>query len=313
MPTIAFQAGGRNHHYGRIAHWLAGHVWEALPDVAFNIMVGDEFRDLRPVGDGRCQLGVQTPAASARLAYDGAATYDDRPRPALRAIGVVPHRDALVLGAIQELGLRTIDDIRDRRVPLRLSVPIPSMMTGHASTHLLALHGITREGLESWGGRWIDTESAQDAWRMVASGAADAMVNESIPQSFRPLSKARPIRLLQMRQDAVEELQAELGYRWRQVAAGSVYGQDEPVIGLSWEHWIVVAHESLPDEIGYYLADAFFTDRTRLERQYTADDRLPPDQVSLEAPMNPAVVANEVTIPLHAGAERRYREGGVLA
>ncbi len=312
MTTIDFQAGGRNHHYGRIAHWLAGHLWERMPDVSVNIKVGEEYRDLRAVGDGRCQLGVQTPAVSARLAYDGTATYSDRPRPALRAIGVVPHRDALVLGAVQELGLSSIDEIRERRVPLRLSVPVESMMTGHASKQLLALHGITREELEGWGGQWIDTDSAQEAWRMVAAGAADAMINESIPQSFRPLSKARPIRLLQMRQDAVEELQAELGYRWRQVPAGSVYGQDEPVIGLSWEHWIVVAHESLPGEIAYHLADAFFTDRTRLERQYTADNRLPPDQVSLEAPMNPEVVAGEVTIPLHPGAERRYREGGAL-
>jgi TRAP-type uncharacterized transport system substrate-binding protein len=312
MTTIDFQAGGRNHHYGRIAHWLAGHLYERMPDVAINIKVGEDFRDLRPVGDGVTQLGVQTPAVSARLCYDGTATYEDRPRPALRSIGVVPHRDALVLGAVQELGLTAIDDIREREVPLRLSVPFESALTGHASKHLLALHGITRAALEGWGGRWIDTDSAQDAWKMVAAGAADAMINESIPQSFRPLSRQRPIRLLQMRQEAVDELQAELGYRWRQVAAGSVVGQDEPVIGLSWEHWIVVAHVSLPDEIAYYLADAFFTDTTRLERQYTADGRLAPEDCSLEAPMRPEVVATEVTIPLHPGAERRFREGGVL-
>jgi TRAP-type uncharacterized transport system substrate-binding protein len=312
MTTIDFQAGGRNHHYGRIAHWLAGHLYERMPEVAVSIKVGDEFRDLRPVGDGVTQLGVQTPAVSARLCYDGTATYDDRPRPALRSIGVVPHRDALVFGAIQELGLTSIDDIRERTVPLRLSVPFESALTGHASKNLLALHGITREGLEGWGGRWIDTDSAQDAWKMIAAGAADAMINESIPQSFRPLSKQRPIRLLQMRQEAVDELQAELGYRWRQVPAGSIYGQEEPVIGLSWEHWIVVAHESLSDDVAYNLADAFFTDTVRLERQYTADGRLAPEECSLEAPMRPEVVANEVTVPLHPGAAARYREGGVL-
>jgi TRAP-type uncharacterized transport system substrate-binding protein len=139
------------------------------------------------------------------------------------------------------------------------------------------------------------------------------MINESIPQSFRPLSKARPIRLLSFHEDAARELQAEQGYRWRVVPAGTVYNQDQPVIGLDWQHWIVVAHADLPHEIAYSLADAFFREPVRLERQYTADNRLAAEDVSMEAPMRPEAVANEVCVPLHPGAEARYREAGVLS
>jgi TRAP-type uncharacterized transport system substrate-binding protein len=311
MTTFDIQAGGTNPHYGRITHWLAGNLVRRFPDATVNIKVGKSFQDVSAVGDGLAQIGIATPAMAARLCYDGNATFD-RPRPALRSIGVVPHRDALVLGVGREFGLTSFDELRERRVPLRLSVPTEQQMTGHASRHVLAVHGITREELESWGGTWIDTESAQTAWKMVATGEADAMINESIPQSFRPLSKARPLSLLTMRQSAVEELEAEMGYRWRTVDAGTVYGQDEPIIGLSWEHWIVVAHADLPDEAAYCLADAFFSDARHLERQYTADNRLSAEDCSLEYPMRPEVVANEVTIPLHPGAEARYREAGVL-
>jgi TRAP-type uncharacterized transport system substrate-binding protein len=138
------------------------------------------------------------------------------------------------------------------------------------------------------------------------------MINESIPQSFRPLSKLRPFQLATMRQDVVEALQKDVGYIWRTVPAGSIYGQEEPVIGLSWEHWIVVAHEDLPDEIAYTLADSFCSNAIRLERQYTADNRLAPEDCSLEAPMRMSVVAGEVTVPLHPGAERRFREAGAI-
>jgi uncharacterized protein len=311
MTSYDFQAGGTNPHYGRIAHWLAGYLWRRHPDVTVNIKVGNAYQDLTAVGDGLAQIGVATPAAAARLCFDGSATYD-RPRPALRSIGVVPHRDALVMGVVAERGLTTVDDVREGRVPLRLSVPAPDMMTGHASRHVLERHGITREALEAWGGQWIDTDSAQEAWKMVAAGRADAMINESIPQSFRPLAKTRPFRLLSMRQEAVEALQADLGYRWRPVAAGSIAGQEAPVLGLSWEHWIVVAHADLPDAIAYTLADAFCSHALQLERQYTADNRLAPEDCSLEAPMRLNVVAGEVTIPLHPGAERRFREAGAL-
>jgi TRAP-type uncharacterized transport system substrate-binding protein len=311
VKTYSFQAGTMNPHYGRISHWLSSWLCERLPDVAVDIKVGRVYEDLRAVGDGLAQIGVTTPAAAARLCMDGEAEYE-RPRPALRSIGVVPHRDALVVGAIRELGLASVDDIRERRAPLRLSVPVESMMTGHASRHVLARHDITRESLEAWGGQWIDTDSAQAAWRMVADGTADAMINESIPQSFKVLARRRPIRLLSMREDAVERLHEELGYVWRRVPAGTVTGQEEPVIGLSWDHWIVVAHADLPNEVGYALADAFCSHAWALERQYTADNRIGPDDCSLEAPMRLEVVAGEVTVPLHPGAEKRYREAGIV-
>lgn len=311
MTTFDIQAGGTNHHYGRIAHWLAGNLWRRFPDVIVNVKVGSPYRDLRAVGDGLAQIGVFTPSVSARLCRDGVGPFD-HPRPALRSIGVVPHRDALVVGAIEELGLNSVDEIRERKVPLRLSLPPDAHLTGHASRHILALHGITQASLESWGGEWIETPSAQIAWRMVAEGRADAMINESIPQGFRMLAKARPIRLLPMRQGAVDQLEAELGYVPMTVPAGMVAGQERPVLGLSWEHWIVVAHANLPDDAAYVLADAFLSDANHLERQYMADDRLSASEISLEYPMRPEVVANEVTIPLHPGAQQRFSEAGVL-
>jgi TRAP-type uncharacterized transport system substrate-binding protein len=310
--TFDIQAGGSNHHYGRIAHWLAVNIWRHFPQATLNVKIGSAFRDLTAVGDGLAHIGVFTPAQAARLALEGRATFD-RPRPALRAIGVVPHRDALVAGVARELGLRSLDELAEQRTPLRLAVPPAEHLTGHASRHILALHGITPKALESWGGRWIEAGSAQAAWKMVAAGEAHGMINESIPQAFRPLSRQRPIRLLGFRRDAADELETTVGYRWRLVEAGTIAGQEEPVIGLSWDHWIVVAHHQLPDEIAYALADAFLNDTHALERQYTADGRLGPDDCSLEAPLRPEVVSNEVTIELHPGARRRYEEAGVLA
>src|SRR5262249_13003178 len=146
--AYAFQAGGRNPHYGRIAHWLAGHLWEAVPDVEVDIKVGDAYRDLRAVGDGLAQIGISTPAAAARMCLHAQATFA-RPRPARRSMGVVPHRDALVLGTALELGVRDIADIRDRHIPLRLVIPEEQHLTGHAARHILALHGITQQSLES--------------------------------------------------------------------------------------------------------------------------------------------------------------------
>jgi hypothetical protein len=79
MTSFDFQAGGVNQHYGRLAHWLAGHLWQRVPDVTVNIKVGTAYGDLRAVGDGLAQIGVATPAVSARLCLDGQGTLE-RPR-----------------------------------------------------------------------------------------------------------------------------------------------------------------------------------------------------------------------------------------
>ena len=311
MTTIDFQAGGRNHHYGRIAHWLGGYLWSRRADIDVNIRVGTHYRELTAVGEGRAHLGVATPAMAARLAVLGQGTYG-RVYPSLRSIGVVPHRDALVFGIAREMGLHGLDDVRRRRPPLRLLVPPESTLVGHAASRVLAAHGITRTLLESWGGRWIVTDTAQDALIMMLNGEAEALVNESVPQTFRPLSMRRPIELISFDPGVLDRLERMEGYGWKSLQAGTVEGQSQPVLGLNWDHWIVVAHAQVPDEIAYYLAEAFLNDAHRLERQYTADNRLKQEEISLEYPMDPEVVAHEVTVPLHQGAEIRYREAGIL-
>src|SRR5438552_11421479 len=79
MPVYDFQAGGTNHHYGRIAHWLAGNLWRRLPDSTINVKVGTHFKDLSAVGDGLAHMGVYTPAAAARLCFAGLGRFE-RPR-----------------------------------------------------------------------------------------------------------------------------------------------------------------------------------------------------------------------------------------
>src|SRR2546425_12258507 len=66
MTAFDIQAGGSNHHYGRIAHWLGVALWRRFPDATVNIKVGTAYRDLSAVGDGLAHIGVATPALAAR-------------------------------------------------------------------------------------------------------------------------------------------------------------------------------------------------------------------------------------------------------
>lgn len=310
--TVDFQAGGSNPHYGRIAYWLAAGVARRLPEVVVNLKVGKAYENLDAVGAGLAQIGVTTPGVAARQCLLGQGTFAD-PRPDLRSIGVVPHRDELVFGAIEELGIETLGEIRQRAIPLRLVAPPEEDMVGFAARRAMEEHGLTPELLAANGGRWIDVDNAQAGWKMVADGRADAMVHESVIMAFRPLSRARPIRLVPMEPAALGRLEAKYGYAWKQCAPESCVGQQEPVAGLDWNHWIVVAQASLADDLAAALADVFLNDTWRLERLYTADNRLPWGEHPLDYPMRPEVVSNEVSIPLHAGAAARYREAGVLA
>lgn len=309
--TIDIQAGGSNIHYGRIAYWLALLITRGLRGTTVNIKVGEAYRDLRAVGAGLAQLGVTTPAIAARQCQLGQAGFD-RPSPELRSIGVVPHRDGLVFAVVDELDVRSIDDVRERRVPVRLAVGPQWDLVGQGAYRALEAYGLTPASVTAFGGQWIEVPSAQAGWKLMADGKVDALVHESVVMAFRPLSRVRPIRLLSMRPEVLDQLEARYGYTRTEIPPGTCVGQDDPVAGLNWDHWIVVANAGVPDEVAQVLADGFLNRRFELERQYTADGRLPWGEHPLDFPIQPEVIANEVTVPLHPAAERCYRAAGVL-
>ena len=81
----------------RICGWRAWGVFKRTGSVRHVIYTGRGMADnVLALADGEVDVSVATPAGFARIARDGLGLFDGRAFPGLRAIGVVPHRDALL-------------------------------------------------------------------------------------------------------------------------------------------------------------------------------------------------------------------------
>ncbi len=81
--------------------------------------MGDSFRAL---GAGLVNVTVATPASFAPLALKGLSPFSGHPIEELRAIAILPHRDAMIAVARADLGFRTLADAASHDEPLRISL-----------------------------------------------------------------------------------------------------------------------------------------------------------------------------------------------
>lgn len=155
---LAQEVGDRSGPYSRIAIWNGrGGVDNALA-----------------VGRGEVDVALVTPATFVRLALTGQGPYKGEAFPELRALGTVPQTDRLVLAVRADAGVRSFEDLRQRRPPLRIATSPDDGINqiGFAVHRIMELAGVS---LETWGGRYVEHERPFPCIQAVADGNADAV------------------------------------------------------------------------------------------------------------------------------------------
>jgi hypothetical protein len=80
----------------------------------------------------------------------------------LVALAVLPHHDVSTMMVRKDLGITRIEDIRDRKIPLRVGIPPRGMdhPGGWIIDKVLEEYGFCLADIESWGGQVIDSDRA---------------------------------------------------------------------------------------------------------------------------------------------------------
>ena len=127
-------------------------------------------------------------------------------------------------------------------------------------------------------------------------------------------------RFLDVRPDVMERLEQH-GLRRNITPAGFLPGISRTLLALDDSHIVVTCHQELDDNLAYHLAKAIDQRKREIECasiqiDYAEIDRLPLVQPkywsSLTGPIERQWDLQVLGAPLHPGAERYYREQGVL-
>jgi hypothetical protein len=297
-----------------VAERLIGFGKPLLPEQRVALCTPPSLQGARwnPIGvaTGELEVGITTPSATALMANDGSGVYD-RSYGGLRAIAVYPHDDFLVFMIDADVGVGSLEELVERRVPIRL-------VTGRKSTEgsddvltfvveeILRGYGADYAAIESWGGEVHYGGPTHAGGRLMLDGTANALFQEAQMTSvWHEIAASRAVRFLEVSAE-VQRRMSRFGLGPRTIPAGHYNGLDASVPTVDFSGWLLFCREDLPYDQAWALAQACDETASAVEAGG------PRVQRSLVLPIDPASLFRSTSIPLHEGAAAYARNRGYL-
>jgi TRAP-type uncharacterized transport system substrate-binding protein len=257
------------------------------------------------VARGELQVAIINPAGPLALALRGKGPFKS-PIP-LRAITVIPSPDQLAFAVTESTGLKSLQDIRDRRFPLRISIRGQMDHSLHLVVReVLSAAGFSLDDVISWGGQIrYDAGLPNSPTRLgaVQQGEADMIIDEAV-RSWVNAAVESNMRILPFDEPLLERLEA-LGFRRAVIPKASYTALKEDVPTLDFSGFPVYTHVNVPDTIVTSICSALEARKEKIPWQ--EEGPLPLDRMCRDTPEGP------LNIPLHPAAERFWRDRGYLS
>jgi TRAP transporter TAXI family solute receptor len=267
-------------------------IWNrVIPDMkAASQSTGGTAQNLQLLENGEAEVGFTD--GLYYFAYNGLQSFEGKPQTHLR--GLTPlYPEPVQLMVAEGSGITSIKDLKGKRVV----IGAVGSGTENTSRMLLKVAGIDPDkdikpqnlGLSETAGAIADKNI--DAAFMMAGVGASAVVEVTTMGTGH---------LIPIEDDVIAALNKELPYYTAfTIPANSYKGQTEPLkVAATWN--VLTAHEKLDADLVYQMTKALYDNKQ--------------DLVNVAANMSfmDASEVGVIQIPLHPGAERYFKEIGVI-
>lgn len=254
------------------------------------------------VARGDLDLAFVNPSAMLTQAYRGTGLYSE-PLP-LRVVASYPSWDRFVVAVQPRIGLTSLAQIKEERLPLRISVREDAThSTRVLLDQLLPAYGFTLADVESWGGSLQLNGPPGDARRKegIVDGSIDIVFDEGIP-AWLDTALEHGMKPLELEDHVMSQMEA-IGWRRVVLPKARFPLLSNDIQTIDYSGWPLYTRESLPDEMAYKVCGAIAerAEYIQWEESYTGVG-----QLGRETDATP------LDVPLHPGAERWFREHGYL-
>ncbi|MBV0892055.1 TAXI family TRAP transporter solute-binding subunit [Paracoccus sp. Z118] len=208
----------------------------------------------------------------------------------LRAIAAI-YPNYIQIVASKESGITTLEDLKGKR----LSVGAAKSGTELNARAILEAAGMTYDDLEK-----VEYLPFAESVELMKNRQLDATLQSAGlgVASLKDLATSIPIQVVTVPEDVSAKLGA--AYIPSVIPAGTYDGQDVDVPSVSVIN-ILVTHEDVSDETAYQMTKLLYDNLDTLKAAHSAANDI-----------DPAKATENLPLPLHPGAERYYREVGIL-
>ncbi|QMV63378.1 TAXI family TRAP transporter solute-binding subunit [Pseudomonas berkeleyensis] len=209
----------------------------------------------------------------------------------IRAIAAT-YPNYIQIVASKESGIKTLEDLKGKRI----SVGAPKSGTELNARAIFEAAGLSYKDM----GR-VEFMPYAESVELIKNRQLDATLQSSGlgMAAIRDLASMVPITFVAIPEEVVAKIDSQ-AYQAKVIPAGTYDGQDQDVPTAAIVN-LLVSHEKVSDDVAYQMTKLLFDNLPRLRTAHSASN-----DISLEA------ATEALPIPLHPGAERFYKEVGVL-
>ncbi len=264
---------------------------------------GGGFANIGLLGGNRTDLGLLHDA-EAKIALQGGEPFQG-PIENMRAIGYMynwaPMHFFLNQDIAEEYGIDSLDDIATSGAPLRIGINRSGNITSNVALFMLEAAGVTEEVIEANGGQFVRAGANEQA-DLIQDGRLDMITNGIFinHSSFRAVDENSDVVLLGVPQEVVEATNAEFGTGTMTIPGGS-YSKQDGEVTTSALGALLVATENMPEEVAYSLTNSLVKNIDEVRAVHGSMKELSPE-----------LLATPSVLGFHPGAEKAYREAGLI-
>lgn len=227
---------------------------------------------------------------------------------ALRAIGVFPSWDRLAFAVRKDSGIISLEQIKEKKCPLSVSTRAGGKFhtTLYVIDEVLRAYGFSFADIQKWGGKILRAASPSDPARAqhIKSGEVDAVFDEGI-KSWGDLALDSDMRFLPVRKEVLRRME-RLGFAGASLTRDAFPNLEEEIATVDFSGWVFFCNRKLAPRLAYDMAKAI-----DLSHKEVAADHLNRTTMTMQEFCRGGD-GGPLTIPLHSGAKRYYREKGYL-
>jgi TRAP-type uncharacterized transport system substrate-binding protein len=250
---------------------------------------------------GNVDMAFVNPSALLTQAWRGVGLFRE-PLP-VRIVANYPSWDQFAVVAHKRTGLKSIQDLKDSKYPLKISVrEDPTHSSLVLIDQIFAVYGFSLKDLVAWGGKLKLTGGPgheEKRMKPMREGELDALADEGLTTWFDE-SLACGYVPLDFSEECFEAV-GKLGWRRVVVRPGDYYDNlKRDYACFDFGGWPIYTRESMPEDVVYKVCDAIVA----------RADEIPWEARSWAGIAQPFTesAATPMDVPLHPGTERWLKD-----
>jgi TRAP transporter TAXI family solute receptor len=265
---------------------------KALPDVKTSVQATKasvENLNLLQAGRGEIAFTLGDSLSDAWKGIEDAGFKT--PLAKLRTVaGIYPNYIQIVASA--DSGIKTLADLKGKRI----SVGAPRSGTELNARAILKAAGLTYKDFAK-----VEYLPFGESVELIKNRQLDVTLQSAGlgVASIRDLATTMKITVVSVPADVVAKI-GDAAYQPAAIPANTYTGQDAAVPSVAIKNFLVT-HEGVSEDMVYAMTKAIFTNLDQMAAAHSAAKAI-----------NPAEAVKAPPVPLHPGAERYFREAGVL-